>query len=109
LGFIAENSLQDDRQAYEAINKLKPGESTPPLAAADPGSHQIFGFRIIKLISKEPAGQRQLTEPKVQQAIRDQLRDRKEQLLKTAFLESLHDHATVENYLADQIVKESGQ
>jgi peptidyl-prolyl cis-trans isomerase SurA len=109
LGFIAENALQGDRQAYEAINKLKPGEFTAPLAAADPGSHQIFGFRIIKLISKEPAGQRQLTDPKVQQAIHDQLRDRKEQLLKTAYLESLHDHSTVENYLADQIVKESGQ
>jgi peptidyl-prolyl cis-trans isomerase SurA len=109
LGFIAENSLQGDRQAYEAINRLKVGEYTPPLPAADAGSHQIFGYRIIELISKEPAGQRQPNDPKVQQAIRDQLRDRREQLLKSAYLESLHDHAKVENYLADQIMKDNGQ
>jgi len=109
LGFIAENSLQGDRQAYEAISRLKPGECTAALPASEGGSNQIFGYRIIKLISKEPAGQRQLTDPKVQQAIRDQLRDRKEQLLKSAYLESLHDHAKVENYLADQILKDNGQ
>jgi peptidyl-prolyl cis-trans isomerase SurA len=109
LGFIAENSLQGDRQAYEAIGRLKVGEYTPPLPAADAATHQIFGFRIIKLISKEPAGQRQLTEPKVRQAIHDQLRDQREQLLKTAYLESLHDHAKVENYLADQILSDSGK
>jgi peptidyl-prolyl cis-trans isomerase SurA len=109
LGFIAENSLQGDRQAYEAIGRLKPGDRTPALPAAEAGSSQIFGYRIIKLISKEPAGQRQLTDPKVQQAIRDQLRDRREQMLKTAYLESLHDHAKVENYLADEILKDRGQ
>jgi peptidyl-prolyl cis-trans isomerase SurA len=109
LGFIAENSLQGDRQAYEAISRLQPGECTPPLPVADPASHQIFGYRIIKLISKEPAGQRQLSDPKVRKAIQDQLRDRREQLLKTAYMETLHDRAKVENYLADQIVKDSGQ
>ena len=109
LGFIAENSLQGDRQAYEAISRLKPGECTPALPAAEGGSSQIFGYRILKLISKEPAGQRQLNDPKVQQAIRDQLRDRREQLLKSAYLESLHDHSKVENYLADEILKASGQ
>ena len=45
----------------------------------------------------------------MQQAIRDQLRDRREQLLKSAYLESLHNRASVENYLADQILKDSGQ
>ncbi len=108
LGFIAENSLQSDQQAYGAISRLKPGEVTPPLPAADPGSKQLFGYRIIKLISKEPAGQRELKDPKVQQAVRDQLRDRREQLLKAAYMESLHDGASVENYLADQILKNNG-
>jgi len=109
LGFIAENSLQGDQQAYGAINRLKPGEFTPPLPAADPNSKQLFGYRIIKLISKEPAGQRELKDPKVQQAIRDQLRERREQLLKAAYMESLHDSSSVENYLADQILKNNGQ
>ena len=108
LGFIAENSLQSDQQAYGAISRLKPGEVTPPLPAADPGSKQLYGFRIIKLISKEPAGQRELKDPKVQQAIRDQLRDRREQLLKAAYMESLRDSSSIENYLADQILKNNG-
>jgi peptidyl-prolyl cis-trans isomerase SurA len=109
LGFIPENQLQGDKQAYDAISRLKAGEVTAPLAAADEKTHQVFGFRIIKLISKEPAGQRELNDPRVQQAIREQLRDRREQLLKSAYYESLHNGATVENYLADRILKNNGQ
>ncbi len=109
LGFIPENSLQGDKQVYEAINRLKPGQVTPPLPAAENGSRQVFGYRIIKLISKEPAGQRELNDPRVQQAIREQLRDRREQLLKSAYIESLHNGASVENYLAEQILKGNGQ
>jgi peptidyl-prolyl cis-trans isomerase SurA len=109
LGFVPENSLQSDKQAYEAISRLKPGQFTPPLPAGDIATHQLFGFRIIKLISKEPAGQRELNDPRVQQAIREQLRDRREQLLKSAYYESLHNSASIENYLADQILKSSGQ
>ncbi len=109
LGFIPENSLQSDKQAYDAISRLKPGQCTPPLPAAENESHQVFGYRIIKLISKEPAGQRELNDPRVQQAIREQLRDRREQLLKSAYYESLHNSASVENYLADQILKSNGQ
>ncbi len=109
LGFIPENSLRGDAQVYEAIGRLKAGQFTPPLPAADEGGHQVFGYRIIKLISKEPAGQRELNDPRVQQAIREQLHDRREQLLQSAYYESLHDGAKVENYLADQILKGGGQ
>ncbi len=109
LGFIPENALQGDRQAFDAINKLKPGQITPPLPASDSGTHQLFGYRIIKLISKEPAGQRELNDPRVQQAIREPLRDRCEQLLKSAYYESLHNSASVENYLADQVLKGTAQ
>jgi peptidyl-prolyl cis-trans isomerase SurA len=109
LGFIPENSLQGDRQAYEAISRLKAGQVTAALPAADPGTHQVFGYRIIKLISKEPAGQRELNDPRVQQAIRDQLRDRREQLRKTAYYEVMHNSSAVENYMADQVLKASGQ
>ena len=79
--------------AYEAVNKLKPGQYTAVLVVADPNSHQIYGFRIVKLISKEAAGQRELKDPRVQQAIREQLRDRREQLLKAAYYESIRDKA----------------
>jgi peptidyl-prolyl cis-trans isomerase SurA len=108
LGFIPESSLKGDKTAWDAITKLKPGQYTTPLAAADPQSGKVYGYRIIKMISKEPAGQRELADPRVQQAIREQLRDRREQLLKAAYYESLHNNASIENYLADDILKNSG-
>jgi peptidyl-prolyl cis-trans isomerase SurA len=108
LGFVPESSLKADRTAYDAINKLKPGQYTAVLPVADPNSHQIYGYRIVKLISKEIAGQRELKDPRVQQAIREQLRDRREQLLKAAYYESIRDKASVDNYFADEILKKAG-
>jgi peptidyl-prolyl cis-trans isomerase SurA len=63
---------------------------------------------IVKLIAKEPAGQRDLSDPRVLQAIRQQLKDRREQLLKAAYYESLRDDAKVTNYYADEILKNAG-
>jgi len=108
LGFVPESSLKTDRIAYEAVNKLRPGQFTAVLVVADPNSHQIYGFRIVKLISKEAAGQRELKDPRVQQAIREQLRDRREQLLKAAYYESVRDKTTVQNYFAEDILKKAG-
>jgi peptidyl-prolyl cis-trans isomerase SurA len=104
LGFVPDSSLKSDRAAYEAISKLKPGQYTSVLVVADPNSHQIYAFRIVKLIGKEAAGQRDLKDPGVQQTIRGQLRDRREQLLKAAYYESIRDKATVQNFFADEIL-----
>ena len=74
-------------------------------------SHRVIsvaGYRIVKLISKEPAGQRELKDPRVQQAIREQLRDRREQLLKAAYYEVIHDEAKIENFFAEDILKKAG-
>jgi peptidyl-prolyl cis-trans isomerase SurA len=62
----------------------------------------------VKLVAKEPAGQRELADPRVQQAIRAQLRDRREQLLKAAYYEVLRDQARVENYLAKKVLDGNG-
>jgi len=69
---------------------------------------QLMGFRIVKLLAKEPAGQRELSDPRVQQAIRSELRDRREQLLKAAYYEVLRDQAKVENYYAQKIIDANG-
>ncbi len=108
LGFVPESSLKGDKTAYEAINKLKPGQYSQVLVVADPNSHQIFGYRVVKLISKEAAGQRELKDPRVQQAIREQLRDRREQLIKAAYYEVIRDEAKVENFFAEDILKKAG-
>jgi peptidyl-prolyl cis-trans isomerase SurA len=108
LGFIPESSLKADKAAFDAINKLKPGQYTTVLTVNDPNTHQVYGFRIVKLISREVAGQRELKDPRVQQAIREQLRDRREQLLKAAYYETIRDKATVDNYFAEEIMKQAG-
>jgi peptidyl-prolyl cis-trans isomerase SurA len=71
----------------------------------DPQTKKPMGYAIYKLISRDPAGQRDLSDPRVQQAIRQQLHDGRSQLLKSAYLEMVHDQAKVENFLAEQIFK----
>jgi len=59
-------------------------------------------------VSKETAGQRDLTTPGVKQQISDGLRGRKEQLLRTAYLTEIRTNAKVVNYLAHTIVQSQG-
>ncbi len=109
LGFIPESSLKADKLAYDTISKLKPGQYTAVLPVpGGPNGQQVFGFRIVKMISKEAAGQRELKDPRVQQAIREQLRDRREQLLKSAYYEVIRDQARIENYFAEDVLKQAG-
>jgi peptidyl-prolyl cis-trans isomerase SurA len=110
MGFVPDSALHSQPEAYAAINKLKPGEITGilPVEGSGPGQRTI-GYAIYKLISREPAGQRELNDPRVQQTIRQGLRDGHAQLLKNAYFEMLHDEAKVHNYLADQILKEGAK
>jgi peptidyl-prolyl cis-trans isomerase SurA len=109
MGFVAESALRGDPGVYDAISKLKPGAVTDVLPIVDGSSHRTLGYAIYKLISREPAGQRELNDPRVQQTIRQGLRDGHAQLLKNAYFEMLHDEAKVHNYLADQILKQGAQ
>jgi peptidyl-prolyl cis-trans isomerase SurA len=108
MGFVMESQLKSDPEVYEAVNKLKPDQFTEVLPVYDQ-AHKIAGFAIYKLISREPAGQRELNDPRVQQAIHQSLHDGQKQLLQTAYLETLQDAAKVRNYLAEQIFKQGGQ
>ena len=65
----------------------------------------VLGYAIYKLISRDPPGQRDVSDPGVQQAIRQQLREGRSQLLKNAYFEMLRDQAKVENFLAEEILK----
>jgi len=105
MGFVLESQLRTDQEAYNAISKLKPGQYTDILPISDPASHRIGGYAIFKLISREPAGQRDLSDPRLQQSIHQGLHDGHAQLLKNAYLEKLRDEAKIHNYLADEILK----
>ena len=109
LGFAPESSLKStDPTTRDTVIKLKPGQYSPIISVVNPVTKQFIGFRIVKLIAKEPAGQRELSDPRVQEAIRSQLRDRREQLLKTAYYETLRDQAKVDNYLAQRVLAGNG-
>jgi peptidyl-prolyl cis-trans isomerase SurA len=110
MGFVSESQLRSDASVYAAVVKLKAGQMTDVLPFySSPASKQPAGYAIYKLLDKEAAGQRQLNDPRVQQAIRQQLRDSREQLLKNAYLEMLRDQARVENYYAEEVFRNGAQ
>lgn len=109
MGFVPESQMKADPATYAAIMKLKAGQSTDILPLLDAQTKKPAGYAIYKLISKEPAGQRDVNDPRVQQAIRQQLHDSRSQLLKTAYFEMLRDQSKVENYLAEQIFKDTAK
>jgi peptidyl-prolyl cis-trans isomerase SurA len=104
LGFIPQSSFnRSDPALKRAVLALKPGQYTQPIQTRG------GGYTILKLIAKEAAGDRQLSDPKVQQAIRNALSTRKEQLLRSAYLIEARDEAHVTNYLARQILESAGK
>ena len=103
LGYIPESSLnQTDPALKRAVLSLKLGGISDVIVLKD-------SYRILKLVAKEPAGQREFTDPQVQQSIRDTLRNRKEQLLRAAYIAMARDQAKVTNYLAQQIMESAGK
>jgi peptidyl-prolyl cis-trans isomerase SurA len=110
MGFVSESQLKSDPQVYSAISKLSPGQITdilPEYGGAN--AKQPIGYAVYKLIDREAAGQRELNDPRVQQTIRQNLRDSREQLLKNAYLEMLRDQARVENFYADEVFRSGAQ
>jgi peptidyl-prolyl cis-trans isomerase SurA len=105
MGFVAESQMHADPNVFNAITKLKPGQITDILPLLDAQSKKTMGYAVYKLIAREPAGQRDVNDPSVQQAIRQQLRDGRSQLLKNAYFETLRDQAKVENFFAEDILK----
>src|ERR1700741_1033099 len=103
LGYVPESALnQSDPMLKKMVIGMKPGQVSPPLQLKD-------GYRILKLVTRESPGQRNIADPQVQQTIRDTLRNRKEQLLRSAYLAIARDEARVRNYLAEQVVEAAGK
>jgi len=111
MGFVPEQQLRaSDLDLFNAINKLKQGEITDVIPVYDGGqSHRVMGYAIYKLIAREPAGQRELNDPRVQQVIRQGLRENHVQLLQNAYFEVLHNESKIHNYFAEQVLKQGVQ
>jgi peptidyl-prolyl cis-trans isomerase SurA len=103
LGYVPESSLsQSDPALKKMVVSLKPGQVSGVIVLRD-------SYRILKLVSKEAPGQRDLNDPAVQQSIRDNIRNRKEQLLRAAYLAVARNSAKITNYLAQQVVESAGK
>lgn len=110
LGATPESQLKStDAGTRDAILKLRPGQFSDVIQVINPISHQAIGYRIVKMNGKEAAGQRDLSDPSVQQLIRNQLHTQREQFLRTAYDEVLHNEADIHNYYAARILENSGQ
>jgi len=105
MGFIRESQLKSNPEIYGAVSKLQPGQITSILPIAQGGASKPVGYMILKLIAIEPAGQHPLSDPRVQQMIRQQLHDSRSRLLQSAYYEVLRDQARVINYYAEDILK----
>jgi peptidyl-prolyl cis-trans isomerase SurA len=105
LGYVPESGLnppQVDPLLKKTVMGLKPGQVSSPIQLKE-------GYRILKLITRESPGLRGLADPQVQQTIRDTLRNRKEQLLRAAYLAIARDEVRVTNYLAEQVIETAGK
>jgi peptidyl-prolyl cis-trans isomerase SurA len=103
LGYVPESALnQSDPALKKMVMGMKPGQVSPVLSLKD-------RYVILKLVTRESPGQRNISDPQVQQTIRDTLRNRKEQLLRSSYLAVARDEARVRNFLAEQVVEAAGK
>lgn len=103
VGYIPESAFEKaDAELRKILLSLKPGEVSPIIRTPE-------GYRILRLIAREPAGQRDLNDPRVQQEIRDTLLNRKDQLLRAAYYEVARNEARVVNYLARRVAETKGR
>ncbi len=103
MGMVPESNLEKaSPELRKMIVSLTPGVPSQPVHLPD-------GYRILKVISREPAGQRDLQDPRVQQEIREALLNRKDQLLKSAYYEVSRNSAKIQNYLAQSVLDNAGK
>jgi peptidyl-prolyl cis-trans isomerase SurA len=101
LGYFPESQVTDPAMR-KMLAGMTPGQTSDVLRLPN-------GYVILRLVAKEQPGQRQLSDPQIQQTIRDTLRSRKEQLMRAAYLEEVRDQSHVVNYLAQQVLESAGK
>ncbi len=101
MGFIPVSSLAADGKLKQALSSLQVGQISGIIRDAG-------GYHIIKILGRENAGQRDLSDPQVRNNIRQSLMNQKGQLLKAAHIEGLRNRAKVVDYLAQHIVRGGG-
>ncbi|HET9216702.1 MAG TPA: SurA N-terminal domain-containing protein [Terriglobia bacterium] len=105
-GDLSFRSLADleklDPKLKQAVQRLKVGESSPIIETR-------YGYHIVKLLERDPGGQKDLTSPQVNAQIRQVIFDQKSQMLRAAFSEVARNKAQVNNYLAERLLESAGK
>ena len=102
LGLLPVSQLQKAPPALrDAVIGQKPGNARVVTAN---GVHTI-----VLVVAHEQAGERTLSTPGVKDAITQTLKNRKEQLLRTAYLSAARGDADVVNYQARRVVEAGGK
>lgn len=101
MGYIPAATIESSPVLKNVVASLRPGQFSGIQRSPN-------GFYIFKLIGREEAGQKSLTDPQVQSSIRQMLSSEREQLLKAAYLDELRNRAKVVNYLAEKIQSAAG-
>jgi peptidyl-prolyl cis-trans isomerase SurA len=98
LGFVSATALnQVPAQLRNAVLTAQPGGVN--LVSAG-GAHTL-----VKLVSREAPGQRELNAPEVREGITNALKQRKDQLYRAALLAAAKNDVDVRNYLAAQLTR----
>jgi len=101
IGFFPESALANPSTPQPlriAVQAMEVGQVVGPVRAGN-------GYYVVKLLEREAAGQRELSDPQVQSSIRERLRRQKRQLLEAAFAERARNQARVVNHLARQVLE----
>ena len=102
LGFVPLSTLQQAPPPLrEAVLKGTPGSAR---LLSGGGAHTI-----VLVVAKDAAGQKDLSMPEVKNAITQGLRNRREQLLRAAFLGAIRNDAVVVNLIAKRLVETQGK
>ena len=102
LGYVPVSSLQRlPPQLRDAVLKGTPG-SARLLSGGG-------AYTIVLVVAKDAAGQKDLSMPEVKDAVTQGLRNRREQLLRAAFLGAIRNDAVVVNLIAKRLVESQGK
>jgi peptidyl-prolyl cis-trans isomerase SurA len=102
LGYVPVSSLQRlPPQLRDAVLKGTPGSAR---LMAGGGA-----YTVVLVVAKDAAGQKDLSMPEVKDAITQGLRNRREQLLRAAFLGTIRNDAVVVNLIAKRLVESQGK
>jgi peptidyl-prolyl cis-trans isomerase SurA len=102
MGLVPVSAIRQAPAALRnAVLEMEPGVAR---VVSDGGA-----LRIMLVVSREAAGQRDLTSPGTKDQITQALKARREQLVRNAYLASLRAEADVTNYLATRLVEGSGK